>query len=111
MNRLFATPPAIIRRAILGASLVAFVLVSIPVGHAMPKPQETSGSTNKKKQDKKKAAAEGKKKAAARKEITGRDHQGNHDSLTKKNAKGAKGDRHMNGVTQSGAAGSRKKKK
>ena len=110
MNRLFPTLSVIIRRAILGASAIAFVSVSIPAVHAMPKAQETSGSINKKKQEKKKAAAEGKKKAAARKEITGRDHQGNHDSLTKKNAKGAKGDRHMNGVTQSGAAGSRKKK-
>ncbi|MGA7803507.1 hypothetical protein [Bradyrhizobium sp.] len=110
MKRLFPILAVIIRRAILGASAVAFVSVSIPVVHAMPKAQETSGSINKKKQEKKKAAAEGKKKAAARKEITGRDHQGNHDSLTKKNANGAKGDRHMNGVTQSGAAGSRKKK-
>jgi len=63
-----------------------------------------------KKQDKIKAAQAGKAKAAARKQVTGRDHQGNHDSLTKPNKSGAKGDRHANGIKQAGAAGKKKKK-
>ncbi|CCE04717.1 exported hypothetical protein [Bradyrhizobium sp. STM 3843] len=63
------------------------------------------------KQDKIKAAQAGKAKAAARKQLTGRDHQGNHDSLTKPNKSGAKGDRHAKGVKQAGAAGKKKKKK
>src|SRR5262249_42624454 len=58
---------------------------------------------NNKKQAKVKAAQEGKKKAKARKELTGRDHQGNHDSLTKRGKRGgAKGDRHDNGIRQAG---------
>jgi hypothetical protein len=53
--------------------------------------------------------AEGKAKAADRKELTGRDHQGNHDSNTKNVVRGgAKGDRHDHGTTQSGKAGGRK---
>jgi Ni/Co efflux regulator RcnB len=62
------------------------------------------------KQDKIKAAQAGKAKAAARKQITGRDHQGNHDSLTKPNKSGAKGDKHAKGIKQAGAAGKKKKK-
>ena len=77
-----------------------------PSGSRNAQPQQTSNSANKKKQDKTKAAQAGKQKAAARKAVTGRDHQGNHDSLTKPTKKGAKGDKHMNGVKQSGAAGS-----
>lgn len=49
--------------------------------------------------------AQGKQKAADRKKLTGRDHQGNHDSRTKPNVRGgAKGDRHDNGVRQAGKA-------
>jgi len=62
------------------------------------------------KQDKIKAAQAGKAKAAARKQLTGRDHQGNHDSLTKPNKSGAKGDKHAKGIKQAGAAGTKKKK-
>jgi hypothetical protein len=109
MRTLFRTLFVITHRVIVATSMVIFVLAPIHTVHAMPKPQKTSNSDNKKKQEKKKAAVDGKKKAAARKELTGRDHQGNHDSLTKKSVKGAKGDKHMKGVTQSGAAGSSKK--
>lgn len=61
------------------------------------------------KQDKIKAAQAGKAKAAARKQVTGRDHQGNHDSLTKPNKSGPKGDKHAKGIKQAGAAGKKKK--
>jgi hypothetical protein len=70
-------------------------------------PSDAGGSS---KQDKIKAAQAGKAKAAARKQVTGRDHQGNHDSLTKPNKSGPKGDRHANGIKQAGAAGKKKKK-
>lgn len=51
-------------------------------------------------------AAEGREKAAERKALTGRDHQGNHDSLTKPEVRGGpKGDRHDNGRRQNGSAG------
>lgn len=59
-----------------------------------------------KKEQKSAVRAEKHEKAKARKELTGRDHQGNHDSLTKKEVRGgAKGDRHANGVRQAGRAG------
>ena len=94
-------------RAILTVCMaVTLVLAPVHPIRAMPQPQQTSNPSNKKKQDKIKAAQAGKQKAAARKAVTGRDHQGNHDSLTKPTKKGAKGDKHMNGVKQSGAAGS-----
>lgn len=44
-------------------------------------------------------------KADERKALTGRVRQGNHDSNTKAEKKGPKGDRHMNGVNQAGRAG------
>lgn len=51
-------------------------------------------------------AAEGREKATARKALTGRDHQGNHDSLTKPEVRGGpKGDRHDHGRRQNGSAG------
>ncbi|MDC8746620.1 hypothetical protein NY751_11145 [Xanthomonas campestris] len=51
-------------------------------------------------------AAEGREKAAERKALTGRDHQGNHDSRTKPEVRGGpKGDRHDNGRRQNGSAG------
>ena len=74
---------------------------------AWPPPQKTSNPDNRKKQEKNKAAQEGREKAKARQELTGRDHQGNHDSLTKSGIRGgAKGDRHDKGTTQNGKAGS-----
>jgi|SRR5450631_3715328 hypothetical protein len=82
--------------SVLGLAMVAVIAV----------PAEAAN----KKQDKIKAAQAGKAKAAARKQVTGRDHQGNHDSLTKPNKSGAKGDRHANGIKQAGAAGKKKKK-
>jgi hypothetical protein len=82
--------------SVLGLAMVAMIAVPAEAG---------------KKQDKVKAAQAGKAKAAARKQVTGRDHQGNHDSLTKPNKSGAKGDRHANGIKQAGAAGKKKKKK
>lgn len=51
-----------------------------------------------------------KKKAKARKQLTGRNRQGNHDSNTKPNKKGPKGDKHAKGVRQSGSAGRKKNK-
>ena len=58
-----------------------------------------------------KAAVEASRKAKDRKEATGRDHQGNHDSLTKAGPSGgSKGDRHDHGVQQAGAAGGNSKK-
>ena len=80
-------------------SLAMVAMIAVPVEAAN------------KKQDKIKAAQAGKAKAAARKQVTGRDHQGNHDSMTKPNKSGAKGDRHANGIKQAGAAGKKKKKK
>jgi len=88
MRRLFAS--------VLSLAMVAMIAVPAEAGN--------------KKQDKVKAAQAGKAKAAARKQVTGRDHQGNHDSLTKPNKSGAKGDRHANGIKQAGAAGKKKKK-
>jgi hypothetical protein len=82
--------------SVLGLAMVAMIAVPAEAGN--------------KKQDKIKAAQAGKAKAAARKQVTGRDHQGNHDSLTKSNKSGAKGDRHANGIKQAGAAGTKKKK-
>jgi hypothetical protein len=61
------------------------------------------------KQAKIKAAQAGKAKAAARKQGTGGDHQGNHDSLTKPNKSGPKGDKQAKGIEQAGAAGKKKK--
>src|SRR5882672_10800053 len=59
-----------------------------------------------------KAAAStiGAQKGADRKALTGRDHQGNHDRLTKSivGTGGAKGDRHMSGINKAGTAGSKK---
>jgi hypothetical protein len=109
MIKPFPTLFAIVRRAIVAASVVTLFVAPTASIHAMPKPQKTSNSANRAKQEKKNAAAEAKKKADARKELTGRDHQGNHDSLTKQTKKGAKGDKHMNGVKQAGRAGSGKK--
>jgi hypothetical protein len=76
----------------------------------MPKPQRTSKSSIEaaKTQAQKKASKDGKQKAQERKELTGRNHQGNHDSLTKPNKSGAKGDKHAHGIKQAGAAGSSK---
>ena len=73
----------------------------------MPKRQETSksGVQAAKKQAKKKGIADGKQKGKARKELTGRDHQGNHDSKTKQPKKN---DRHQHGIEQAGTAGSKK---
>ena len=85
----------------LFAGLLSLALVSM-----IAAPAEAGN----KKQDKIKAAQAGKAKAAARKQVTGRDHQGNHDSLTKPNKSGSKGDRHANGIKQAGAAGTKKKK-
>ena len=82
---------------VLGLAVVAMSVVPADAGKAS-------------KQDKIKAAQAGKAKAAARKQLTGRDHQGNHDSLTKPNKSGAKGDKHAKGIKQSGAAGQKKKK-
>jgi len=87
-RRLFAS--------LLGLALVVMIAAPAEAGN--------------KKQDKIKAAQAGKAKAAARKQVTGRDHQGNHDSLTKPNKSGSKGDRHANGIKQAGAAGTKKKK-
>ena len=68
-----------------------------------------SASATKSKQDKIKASQAGKQKAKERKELTGRDHQGNHDSLTKTGPSGgSKSDKHANGVRQNGAAGQKK---
>lgn len=54
-------------------------------------------------------AAQGAQKASDRKELTGRNRQGNHDSLTKPTVRGgAKGDRHDNGRRQNGSAGDKK---
>lgn len=107
MRMSFPTSWSSIRRVILTVCVaVTLVLAPLHPVRAMPQPQQTSNQANKKKQDKIKAAQAGKQKAAARKAVTGRDHQGNHDSLTKPTKKGAKGDKHMNGVKQSGAAGS-----
>ncbi|EFF47328.1 conserved hypothetical protein [Xanthomonas citri pv. fuscans] len=51
-------------------------------------------------------AAQGSEKGAARKALTGRDHQGNHDSRTKPEVRGGpKGDRHDHGRRQNGSAG------
>ncbi len=71
-------------------------------------PQKTSKSSKEsaKNQAKKKAIADGTSNAKARKILTGRDHQGNHDSLTKAGVRGGpKGDRHDNGTRQNGKAG------
>ena len=88
------------RRRLFGGllGLAAVALIAAPA------------EAGKKKQDKIKAAQAGNAKAAARKQVTGRDHQGNHDSLTKPNKSGPKGDRHANGIKQAGAAGTKKKK-
>jgi hypothetical protein len=51
-------------------------------------------------------SAKGKEDGKARKAQTGRDHQGNHDSKTKKEIRGGpKGDKHAHGVNQAGRAG------
>jgi len=84
--------------------LASFLSLTIVAMTAVP------AEAGKSKQDKIKAAQAGKAKAAARKQVTGRDHQGNHDSLTKPNKSGPKGDRHAKGVKQAGAAGKQKKK-
>jgi hypothetical protein len=82
------------------ASLLSLTMVAMTAV-----PVEAAKSS---KQDKVKAAQAGKAKATARKQVTGRDHQGNHDSLTKPNKSGPKGDRHANGIKQAGAAGKKK---
>jgi hypothetical protein len=85
-------------------------VTTVPVAANPPQKTSNSAAVSAKKQGKIKAAKEGKAKAAARKRLTGRDHQGNHDSLTKPNKSGAKGDKHAEGIKQAGAAGSKKKK-
>lgn len=101
-------------RSIAAALMLTIVSASIHSAHAMggKLPQKTSKSStiSAKNQAQKKAIKDGKQKAEERKETTGRDHQGNHDSLTKLNKSGAKGDKHANGIRQAGAAGSSKKK-
>jgi hypothetical protein len=97
-------------RSIAAAVMLMVAAASIHAADAMPKPQATSKSSVKsaKNQAKKLASKEGAQKGKARKELTGRDHQGNHDSLTKANKSGAKGDKHDKGIRQAGAAGSQK---
>ena len=72
----------------------------------MPKPQKTSNPKNRKKQEKQKDSAAGKEKAKNRKELTGRDHQGNHDSNTKETKR--HDDRHDHGIKVAGRAGSKR---
>jgi hypothetical protein len=96
------------RMAMSNRCLLLACVLSLTMAAVTAVPAEAAKSS---KQDKIKAAQAGKAKAAARKQLTGRDHQGNHDSLTKSNKSGAKGDRHAKGVKQAGAAGTKKKKK
>jgi hypothetical protein len=101
-----------VARLIAAALMFTITAASINSVHAMPKQQKTSASSivSKKNQEKKKAAKQGKIAAKARKEITGRDHQGNHDSLTKPEKSGPKGDKHAKGIRQAGAAGTKPEK-
>jgi hypothetical protein len=71
----------------------------------MPKPQKTSTSSVNaaKKQKRKKDRAEAIGAAKNRKNLTGRDHQGNHDSATKQTKR--HDDRHDHGVKVAGRAG------
>ena len=71
----------------------------------MPLPQKTSKSSKQsaKNQAKNKGIADGKKKSDARKALTGRDHQGNHDSRTKQTKR--HDDRHDHGIKVAGRAG------
>ena len=98
-------------RSIAAALMLMVAAASMHSADAMPKPQATSKSSveSAKNQAKKKASRDGAEKGKARKELTGRDHQGNHDSLTKANKSGAKGDKHAKGIKQAGAAGSQEK--
>ena len=91
-------------------TLAALAVATAPAmessAFAWPDPQKTSNPDNRKKQEKEKAAKAAREKAEARKKLTGRDHQGNHDSLTKPGVRGGpSGDRHDNGTRQSGTAG------
>jgi hypothetical protein len=102
---------ASVSRLIAALMTVSFIGTAIPAIAGNKQPQKTSNSAKvtAKKQEKKAAIAQGKKDAKARKQLTGRDHQGNHDSLTKSNVRGGpKGDRHDNGVKQAGNAGGSK---
>ena len=105
---------ATMSRSIAAALMLTVAAASIYSAHAMggKLPQKTSNSSviSAKNQAQKKASKDGKQKAKERQELTGRDRQGNHDSLTKPNKSGAKGEKHANGVRQAGAAGSSKKK-
>jgi hypothetical protein len=84
--------------AISSGSIVLFTISKrYFTDHVMPKPQETSNSSVKsaKNQAKKEGIASGKKKAKARKDLTGRDHAGNHHNpLSGKTPN----DRHQHGV-------------
>jgi hypothetical protein len=51
------------------------------------------------------ARARGREKAQDRKALTGRFHQGNHDSNTKQDKRNGKSDTHGNGQKQAGKAG------
>jgi hypothetical protein len=71
----------------------------------MPNPQKTSKSSVKaaKKQKQKKDRADAIDGAKNRKKLTGRDHQGNHDSATKQTKR--HDDRHDHGIKLAGRAG------
>jgi hypothetical protein len=71
----------------------------------MPKPQKTSTSSVNaaKKQKRKKDRAEAIGAAKNRKNLTGRNHQGNHDNATKQTKR--HDDRHDHGVKVAGRAG------
>jgi hypothetical protein len=92
---------------------MAVILAAGPTAsHGSPNFQAPDDKKTSKKQAKINAAQEGRGKAKKRKEVTGRDHQGNHDSLTKPPVRGGtKGDRHDNGTKQNGKAGSGSKGK
>src|SRR5712664_3778266 len=94
----FRLPFAVVLSATIAAA------TAVPVEAKPPQKTSNSAAVSAKKQGKIKAAKEGKAKAAARKQLTGRDHQGNHDSLTKPNKSGAKGDKHAKGIKQADAA-------